>query len=119
MSEPLQAAHIIPVGQREILNVRDRCMENQIGHIMDTANGILLCWDCHQCFDANLVCIDPITERLLITGALLGNMPKKWKELVDKAVPDGTYSWPSKALLQFRKNAMEAATQTRHEKQSE
>lgn len=114
VNEPLQAAHIIPVEQREILNERDRCMEYQIGSIMDTANGILLCWDCHKCFDTNLVCIDPINGRLLITDALLGNMPEKWRDLVDKAVPDGAYMWPSKALLQFRKNAMQAATQTRH-----
>jgi hypothetical protein len=86
---------------------------------MDTTNGILLCWGCHKCFDANLVCIDPMTGILDITDALLANERTKWTKLVGHTVPVSTVTWPTNELLKFREDAMHVATNARHEGQSE
>lgn len=84
---------------------------------MDTSNGILLCQDCHRCFDSNLVCIDPETQKLLISDALLdGDKEKKWVKLLGRAVRSGGGTWPSHELLQFRVDAVNAAKNTRNEK---
>lgn len=113
---------MIPVEQKHHLFEHGNCMKYGIGSINDTSNGISLCWDCHRCFDANLVCIEPITGKLIITDDLFANMPAKWGSLADYAVPVINFPWPSKALLKFREDAMHNATVSRHErntKQSE
>lgn len=115
-NEPLQAARMIPVEQKHHLFEHGNCLKYGIGSINDTSNGISLCWDCHRCFDANLVCIDPITGKLIITEELLNSMPGKWGRLVNIAVPTINFPWPSKALLKFREDAKHVATITRHEK---
>ena len=115
-NEQLQAARMIPVEQKCHLFEHGNCLKYGIGSINDTSNGISLCWDCHRCFDANLVCIDSMTGKLIITEELLDRMPGKWKGLVEKAVPPINFPWPSNALLKFREDAKHVATITRHER---
>ena len=85
-SVELEAAHMIPVKQYDLLRDYNNNTKYGIGSVMDTANGILLCCNCHKCFDAYLVCIDPATGKLLIAEALLANEPDKWKRLQDRIV---------------------------------
>jgi HNH endonuclease len=115
-NQPLVAARIIPVEQKYHLYEPRNCLKYGIGSINDTSNGISLCWDCHRCFTANLLCLDPITGKLLITEDLFECMPVKWGSLLDNAAPIINFPWPSKALLKFREDAMHAATVTRHER---
>lgn len=107
---------MIPVEQKHHLFEPCNWLKYGIGSINDTSNGISLCWDCHRCFDANLVCIHPTTGKLIITEDLLDCMPGIWGGLLDNAVPIINYPCPSKALLKFREDAMHAATVTRHER---
>ena len=114
---PREGAHILPYMQRQLLSDPSNRTKYGIDSINDTANGISLCRDCHLCFDANLVCIDPITGKLLITDALLVHRRDKWEKLVGHSVPVSTGQWPTKALLEFREDAMNAARKTRRENQ--
>jgi HNH endonuclease len=117
-SVELEAAHVIPVKQYDLLRDYSNNAKYGIGSVMDTANGILLCRNCHRCFDAYLVCIDPATGKLLIAEALLANEPDKWKRLQDRIVSvHNPVTWPNMELLKFRMNAMNSATESRHEKQ--
>ena len=104
--EPLEGAHFIPVKQRDLLNDPKNRRKYGISSIMDTINGILLCWGFHKCFDANLVCIDPLSGKLLIADALLANEPDKWERLVGHTVPVSDGTWPTCELLKFREDAM-------------
>jgi hypothetical protein len=89
-----------------------------IESVNDGANGITLCWSCHKCFDANLVCINPGMNRLLITDALMANEKDKWEALADREVSRGSPTWPNEALLQFRAHTMQEATDKRRDKQN-
>ena len=112
-AEPLEAAHIIPVEQKDILNDHGNCTRYGVCSIMDTANGVLLCWACHKCFDANLVCINSVTGVLTISEALLSNEPEKWNPLVGRVVPASSSTWPSTAMLQYRETALLKASEDR------
>jgi hypothetical protein len=116
---PIAAAHVLPVKQKNVLLDEEKCILYGIHSIMDSSNGIALCWDCHTCFDANLVCIDPSTDALIVTDALLANAPEKWTDLKNKNVPPCPHWWPNKELLKFREQAMLAATSKRNDAQSE
>ena len=64
--------YYLPVKSDNLLHEPRNCEKFGIYSIMDPANGITLCSECHQCFDRNLVYIDPETGKLFITdGALL------------------------------------------------
>jgi hypothetical protein len=111
---PIEAAHLLPVEQKYVLLDEEKCILYGIHSIMDSSNGIALCWACHKCFDAKLVCIDPSTGALLVTDALLANEPEKWCDLQNKIVPTCPHWWPNKELLKFREQAMLAATSKRN-----
>ena len=117
-NEELEAAHILPVGQKGLLCEASNCEKYGIGSIMDTSNGMLLCRSCHRCFDANLVCIDPISGILLVADALLANEKDKWESLSNQPVSCKSYQWPSTELFKFRKDAMDSATGRRHANRS-
>ena len=93
-NDPLEAAHILPVELKELLCSLTNRTKYGIGSVNDSANGILLCNDCHKCFDSNLVCICPSTGELLVTDALLTHKREKWTGLVGRTVPVGT-PWPT------------------------
>ena len=111
---PIEAAHVLPVEQKTVLLDEEKCILYGIYSINDSSNGIALCWACHKCFDANLVCIEPSTGALLVTDALLANEPDKWYSLKDRVVST-SHGWPNEALLKFRQEAMLAATCKRKE----
>ena len=106
----LEGAHYLPVEQKELLEDPAQCTRFGIGSIMDSANGILLCWACHKCFDADLVCISSESGKLVIADALLANEREKWECLIDH-IPKVRYTWPSKELLKFREKALRDATE--------
>jgi hypothetical protein len=116
---PLEAAHVLPVEQRHLLQDRNNCAKFGVNSIMDTANGILLCWGCHKCFDANLVCINSDSGQLSIADALLSNEKEKWSPLVGRVVPVSLGTWPTKALLKYREELMKEASERRQRKQEE
>lgn len=112
----LEAAHILPVRQKELLNMPDKREYFSIGTINEISNGILLCWNCHVCFDASLVCIDADKGTLVVADALLKN-EKRWVALKGREVrASSSRFWPSKQLLKFREDALRSATDQRHEK---
>jgi hypothetical protein len=115
----LEGAHLLPYEQRHLLDDPQNCAKFEIGSIMDTRNGVLLCFRCHKCFDANLVCINSENNRLTISDALMHNENDKWKDLVDSTIRPALYAWPSKELLKYREEAMRIATQARHDKQEQ
>lgn len=114
-TDVLEAAHILPVESKHVLQQSENRALYCIDSINDSCNGITLCWGCHKCFDANLVCIDPITHTLLVTDALLANEREKFSGLVGAKVSPRFSQWP-KQVLQFRMDAMETATQGRRDK---
>jgi len=118
-SPPLEAGHVLPVAQKHLLLDEEVRATFGICSIMDSQNGIALCWACHKCFDAHLVCIDSVSGKLLITNALLANESDKWKELVGKVVPRSSVAWPAQELLKFREDAQSEATAERHRKQDD
>ena len=111
---PIEAAHVLPVEQKNVLLDEEKCILYGIHSIMDSSNGIALCRACHKCFDASLVCIDPSTGALLVTDVLLANEPEKWSDLKNKIVPTCPHWWPNKELLKFREQAMLFATSKRN-----
>jgi hypothetical protein len=113
----LEAAHVLPVEEKDLLSEPKNRALYGIESVNDGANGITLCWGRHKCFDANLVCIDPGTNKLLVTDALMAN-EDKWERLADLEVSPGSPTWPNAALLQFRVHAMQEATDKRREKQN-
>jgi hypothetical protein len=115
----LEAAHILPVRQKELLNMPDKREYFSIGTINEISNGILLCWNCHTCFDANLVCIDADNGTLVVADALLAN-EERWVALKGREVSaSSSRFWPSKQLLKFREDALRSlsATGQRHKMQ--
>jgi hypothetical protein len=104
--EKLDRVHLLllPVEQKHLLQDRNNCAKFGVSSIMDTANGILLCWGCHKCFDANLVCINSDSGQLSIADALLSNEKEKWSPLVRRVVPVSLGTWPTKALLKYRED---------------
>ena len=85
----------------------------EIATINDIKNGILLCWNCHKCFDASLVCIDADSGTLVVADALLSN-EERWAALKGSAVrASSSPFWPSKQLLKFREDALRSATEQR------
>jgi hypothetical protein len=107
----LEAAHYIPIEQKPLLDDPVLCVKYGIGSIVDSSNGILLCWACYKCFDAKLVCISSATGKLIISDALLANEYEKWNDLIDRVIPAATYySLPSKELMQSREDAMTVET---------
>jgi len=115
----IEAAHVLTFEQKTILHDMKKRTLYGIYSIYDSSNGIALCWACHKCFDANLVCIEPSTGALIVTDALLANEPEKWCSLKGRIVSSTSHGWPNEALLKFREQAMLAATSKRNEGQSE
>lgn len=116
-AEVLQAAHILPVECKNLLLDPENRSLYRIDSINDSCNGIALCWGCHKCFDANLICINPVDHKLLIADALLANEQEKFRDLVGVEVFPRFSYWPKHELLKYRVDAMESATLARHEKQ--
>jgi len=114
--EPLEAAHVLPYDDR-VTAEKDFLLYGICG-IMETINGLTLCWNCHRAYDANLVCIDPSTNELRVADALLANEQDKWEPLNNRAIDAAAKQWPTKELLQYREEAMKQQTAKRHLDQS-
>jgi hypothetical protein len=112
----LEAAHILPLHLKNLLLEPENRTHYRIDTINDGCNGITLCWPCHKCFDVNLLCIDPMSGKLLISDALLANEGDKFTPLVGATVSPRFSQWPTE-LLQYRVSAMETSTEDRHGKQ--
>lgn len=118
-STGLEGAHILTYKNKKLLRKRENQELYGLGTINDCINGIALCWDCHKCFDANLLCIHPTEHTLCISDALLANESDKFAPLVGRAVKAKFLQWPNEALLGLRKQAMDDATKNRHDKQEQ
>lgn len=112
-SDDLEAAHILPVESKSLLIDPANRTRYGIASINDSCNGIALCRGCHKCFDAKLICIDPVEHTLMIADALLANKSDKFRLLTGKKMRLHSPT-PNRELLQFRVDAMEAATAARH-----
>jgi hypothetical protein len=112
--DQIEAAHILPYASRSLLKDAVNRLRYGIGSVNDTSNGIALCWGCHKCFDANLICINPVDHSLMISDALLTNEREKFQSLQGKKIFPNFVQWPNTELLQYRVEMMNAATAARH-----
>lgn len=107
--DPLYAAHILPYA-----NFKSDCAAfetYEISGINSTSNGLTLCWNCHQAFDNNLVCISPVEYILLVVDALLSFEPEKWGKLNKKTILFArSIDIPREAVLRYRYNEMNTKT---------
>lgn len=80
----------------------------------DTTNGITLCNECHDAFDAHLVYVDSATGRLRVARALeyAQGFQDKWAPLQGRKVrtPPPLYAqlWPTPALFDYGRGLFEA-----------
>jgi hypothetical protein len=126
----LRAAHIydvfrasdIPTGDHEFLR------QFEIIDIYDTSNGITLCCECHDVFDALLCCVDVVVEnghtlhKILVANALkqCPEYADKWSSLDGKNVrtpghPVLARNWPPTELFKFRKGKFDEYAEKRRQ----
>lgn len=109
--EPLYAGHILPYSPYKTdEEAFARC---DISGINDTCNGLTLCWNCHQAFDNDLVCISSTDGKVVVAQALQEIEPAKWKQLHGQTVTSMSPQWPQSSLLQYRVDKMNAKAEER------
>ena len=112
--QPLYAAHILEYALFK--EDENKFKEYDIMGINDTLNGITLCWNCHQAFDNNLVCVSPDSKVLIVAEALQHCEPAKWQKLHGAKVFDaGSFRmrWPNNKLLSYRQDVMNKKAEER------
>jgi hypothetical protein len=117
-TENLEAAHLLPnetdLTEEEFIKWCKRC---KVAGLMDLANGITLCRDCHTQFDHFFVGVDPATMSLEVSNALsrsaVEKVRSKWERLQGKRVSPRSEmgKWPSKES--FRDKFIEFKKQTK------
>jgi hypothetical protein len=117
--QPLYAAHILEYALFKEDQTKFR--EYEMTGINDTCNGLTLCWNCHQAFDNNLVCVSPISQKLIVAEALQHCEPGKWQTLHDAEVVRGINraQWPNDKLLNYRLGVMAEKAIERQEDRDE
>ena len=133
----LQAAHIFDVFRGDD-NLADAGYHSNflfqygITNLYDTGNGMILCSECHDVFDAMLCCVvveydgasgSTAVYKLAVAEALKGSpaFSEKWTKLDGSLVrvptnPILRYSWPPDVLFKFRETKYNENTSKRHEK---
>jgi hypothetical protein len=102
--EPLYAGHILPYSSYKTDEAA--WARFSISGINDTCNGLTLCWNCHQAFDNDLVCISPSDGQLVVAQTLQEIESAKWRMLHGRRVTSSSLQWPPAALLQYRVDVM-------------
>lgn len=126
----LKAAHLF-----DIFRAEDNIPENDpdflhqyedITDLYDTCNGITLCSECHDVFDALLCCVEvrrsedgAITDHIITVANALLHSPEfkeKWTALNGAMVrvPSRPRSWPPSLLFKFREDKYKERTIERH-----
>ncbi len=116
----LTAAHIFDMFRAEDIPPNDETFLQQyeIIDLYDTENGITLCSECHDVFDALLCCVkveiqnvDVISHKIVVANALKASpeFTEKWTRLDGGNVRVPTVGflrkkWPSPEVFQFREN---------------
>ncbi len=118
-SDPLYAAHILPYAKFKTNQTAFAACG--ICGINDTANGLTLCWNCHQAFDNGLVCIFPDDFTLLVADALQHEESEKWKPLHGKTISFLTHiiANPGKGVLSYRLEEFYTKAKERSENRNE
>jgi hypothetical protein len=133
----LQAAHIFDVFRGDD-NLADAGYHSNflfqygITNLYDTGNGMILCSECHDVFDAILCCVvveydgpsgSTAVYKLAVAEALKGSpeFSEKWTKLDNSLVrvptnPILRNSWPPDVLFKFRETKYNENTLKRHEK---
>ncbi len=115
----LKAAHIFDIFRAKDIPPNDENFLHQyeIIDLYDTENGITLCSECHDVFDALLCCVkvvkqnDVISHQIVVANALKASpeFTEKWTRLDGSNVQVPTAEllrkkWPSPELFQFRES---------------
>eukprot|EP01038_Epipyxis_sp_PR26KG_P015579 gene15579-21040_t len=122
------ASHVVAYKEKnnlpkdELLEMLERC---HISDVQDPANAItLLCYDCDQNFDNHFVAINPDTNLLEVTNALLYSETllkrQKWTSLNGKGIKPRTNRghWPTKEALEVKYKVFLLGHAKRKEKQA-
>ena len=117
--QPLYATHILEYALFKEGQTKFR--EYDMTGINDTCNGLTLCWNCHQAFDNNLVCVSPNSQTLIVAEALQHCEPAKWERLHGAEVKRGVSraQWPNNKLFSYRINVMAEKATERQEDRDE
>jgi hypothetical protein len=116
----LKAAHIFDIFRANDIPPEEENFLHQfeIIDLYDTENGITLCNECHNVFDALLCCVkvefqndEVINHKIVVANALKKSLEfsEKWTKLDGASVKVPTMQllrrrWPSPELFQFREN---------------
>jgi hypothetical protein len=127
----LKAAHLFDIFRAKDIPENDPDFLHQYGitDLYDTSNGITLCSECHDVFDALLCCVEvrmsedgSITDHIIIVANALLSSPAfqcKWTALngAQVAVPSKRLmlkNWPPPMLLKFREDKFKERVIERH-----
>jgi hypothetical protein len=127
----LKAAHIFDVFRAEDIPNEDTdfLQQYEILDLYDTSNGITLCSECHDVFDALLCCIKVtvqngvvISHKIVVANAVKSSpeFTEKWSRLdgADVTVPTKSIllkHWPPAELFLFREAKYNEYTLKRHQ----
>lgn len=128
----LFAAHIFDVFRAADIPIEDAAFLQQfeILDLYDTSNGITLCSECHDVFDALLCCVQvecdsngaAINHKIVVANALKssGEFAEKWSRLDGASVrvpttPLMLKHWPPAELFKFRKDKYDEYTVKRRQ----
>lgn len=126
----LKAAHIFDVFRAADIPDEDAdfLQQYEILDLYDTSNGITLCSECHNVFDALLCCVkvmveDDVTSHKIVVANALKSSPEfaeKWSQLdgADVRVPTKPTllkHWPPAELFLFREAKYDEYTVKRHQ----
>ena len=126
----LKAAHIFDVFRAADIpdDDVDFLQHHKILNLYDTSNGITLCSECHDVFDALLCCVkvvvedDVMSHKIVVANALKSSpeFTEKWSQLdgADVRVPTEPLRlkhWPPIELFLFREAKYDENTVKRHQ----
>jgi hypothetical protein len=82
----------------------------------DPTNGLCLCLQCHDGFDADMVCINPLDNTLHVAECLKQSVyfSGHFAPIAGQAVVPASTKWPSLALFEHRFTRCQTATAQRH-----
>lgn len=110
----LQAAHVYNVDRHPTRETLRSC---GINGVFEAANGLTKCFTCHRLYDANLLCTNPVTNRVEVADAYLhwGDEKEKYAALVEskKELRSASPGWPPHALMQDRWEQYQQASDRR------
>lgn len=97
----LTVGHLIQYKDKVSEGIEEILKSCKVGGVQEMSNGLTLCRDCHSQFDGGYVGLNPDTNRLEVSSALLESehkyLAEKWKPLAEKLIlpRSDVGSWPN------------------------